>query len=275
ARTGQFEVVCSQDSRKDITAENLAKFDAVFFYTTGELPLSDTQKADLLAFVKKGGGFAGTHSATDTFYKWPEYRKLIGRYCNGHPWHQKIKVLVEDKNHPAARPLGDAFEITDEISQFKGPYSRDKLHVLMRMDVKSVDKPGGRNDQDYALAWTHEYGKGRVFYTALGHRAEVWKDERFQQLIVGGLRYITGLENADATPPPLPRGAVVGGAVPRRALGERSVGALAQGSRLNGWGFTPPARLAYPLPPPPAARPPARAGGKPCPAASSDAVRPV
>jgi type 1 glutamine amidotransferase len=278
-KTGRFEVVCSQDSRKDITAENLARFDAVFFYTTGELPLSDTQKADLLAFVKKGGGFGGTHSATDTFYKWPEYGQLIGGYFDGHPWHQKVKVVVEDRKHPATRHLGDSFEITDEIYQFRAPYGREQLHVLMRLEptwaaearakeLKAIEddkktlparldkieaeakelqaraekakadakeaeakdlkaradakaeegkklknqvenrKPGiHRTDNDYAIAWTHEYGKGRVFYTALGHRPEVWKDERFQQMVVGGLSYITGLENADATPTPLPRGA--------------------------------------------------------------------
>jgi type 1 glutamine amidotransferase len=65
-KSGDFEAVCTQDSRKAITAENLKHFDAVFFYTTGELPLSDTQKADLLGFVRSGKGFAGAHSATDT-----------------------------------------------------------------------------------------------------------------------------------------------------------------------------------------------------------------
>jgi uncharacterized protein len=246
-KTGRFEVVCSQDSRKDITAENLARFDAVFFYTTGELPLSDTQKADLLNYVKKGGGFGGTHSATDTFYKWPEYGQLIGGYFDGHPWHQKVKVVVEDRKHPATRHLGDSFEITDEIYQFRTPYDRKKLHVLMRVDVskeravtkvngrevKPTDqlelsyqggKPavklngkdvnvqsfsyqaprGNRKDKDYALAWVKEYGKGKVFYTALGHRPEVWKDARFQKHMLGGLRYVMGLEEGDATPRPAP-----------------------------------------------------------------------
>jgi type 1 glutamine amidotransferase len=194
-----FDVVCSQDSRAVITAENLANFDAVFFYTTGELPLSDTQKADLLAFIRSGKGFAGSHSATDTFYKWPDYGNLIGGYFDGHPWHKKITVLVEDTKNPATKHLGDSFVITDEIYQFRAPYDRSKLHVLMRMDMKG-EKPGKRKDNDNALAWTREYGKGRVFYTALGHRDEVWKDERFQKHIVGGLRYVFSLEKADATP---------------------------------------------------------------------------
>jgi type 1 glutamine amidotransferase len=191
-----FEVVCSQDSRKAITAENLKDFDAVFFYTTGELPLSDTQKADLIGFVRSGKGFAGTHSATDTFYNWAAYGQLIGAYFDGHPWHQKVKVAVEDTRHPATRHLGKSFEITDEIYQFKAPYDRSKLHVLMRLDMSSVDKPGNRRDNDNALAWTHEMGKGRVFYTALGHRDEVWKDERFQKLVLGGLRWVFKLEDA-------------------------------------------------------------------------------
>jgi type 1 glutamine amidotransferase len=199
-----FEVVCSQDSRKAITAENLKNFDAVFFYTTGELPLSDTQKADFLQFIRSGKGFAGSHSATDTFYKWSDYGKLIGGYFDGHPWHKKISVIVEDKKHPATKHLGDSFTITDEIYQFKAPYDRSKLHVLMRMDMKD-EKPGNRKDNDNALSWTHEYGKGRVFYTALGHRDEVWKDERFRKHVIGGLRYVFGLEKADAKPSRVPK----------------------------------------------------------------------
>lgn len=198
-KSGMFEAVCSQDSRKDITAENLKNFDAVWFYTTGELPLSDVQKADLLAFVRSGKGFGGSHSATDTFYKWKEYGDLIGAYFDGHPWHTKINVIVEDKKHPATKHLGDSFEITDEIYQFRGPYSRDKLHILMKLDLGNL-KPGNRKDNDNALAWTREYGKGRVFYTALGHRDEVWRDPRYQEHVLGALRYLFGLEKADATP---------------------------------------------------------------------------
>lgn len=236
-KSGDFEVVCSQDSRTMITKEKLADFDAVFFYTTGSLPLSSAQKADLLDYVRKGGGFGGTHSASDTFYDWPEYGKLIGGYFDGHPWHQKIRVVVEDKKHPATRHLGDSFEITDEIYQFRTPYDRKRLRILMSMDravdraklniegkevvlgvsggevklmVDGVAKPaegfsydgprGNRKDGDNALAWVQEYGKGRSFYTALGHRDEVWKDERFQKHLLGGIRYILRLEDGEASP---------------------------------------------------------------------------
>src|SRR5262249_50707900 len=160
------------------------------------------------------------------------YGKLVGGYFNGHPWHQKVRVIVEDTQHPATRHLGKAFEITDEIYQFRAPYDRKRLHVLMRMDTRAVDRPtsslngkrltakdtctltgrtgkpegrlndspvevkgfrydgprGARKDRDNALAWTQEYGKGRVFYTALGHRDELWKDSKlFRQHVHGGL----------------------------------------------------------------------------------------
>lgn len=199
-KTGLFNVVCSQDSRTEITAEKLKNYDAVFFYTTGSLPISETQKSDLLAFIRSGKGFAGSHCATDTFYDWKEYGELIGGYFDGHPWHEKVRVLVEDRKNPATKHLGDSFEITDEIYQFRTPYSREKLRVLMRLDMTSVKNPGKRKDGDNALAWIRTFDKGRVFYTALGHRDEVWRDPRFQEHVLGGLRFIFFLEDADATP---------------------------------------------------------------------------
>jgi type 1 glutamine amidotransferase len=194
-KTGMFEVDCSQNSRVEITGENLKKYDAVFFYTTGELPLTEAQKSDLLAFVRKDGkGFGGSHCATDTLYQWKEYGDLIGAYFDGHPWTQKIKVIVEDPKHAATKHLGESFYIDDEIYQFRGPFSREKLHVLLKLDMDSVKNQGKRADKDNAIAWTHQYGKGRVFYTALGHRPEVWNDPRFQQHVIGGLRDMFGLE---------------------------------------------------------------------------------
>lgn len=198
-KSGAFTAVCSQDSRKEITAENLKNFDAVFFYTSGHLPLSDVQKSDLLAFVRSGKGFGGSHSASDTFYKWTEYGELIGGYFDGHPWHQKVKIIVEDAKHPATRHLAPSFEIVDEIYQFRTPYSRDKLRILMRLDMTNL-KPGRRPDNDNALAWVRRFGQGRIFYTALGHRDDVWRDPRFQQHLLGGLRYILGLEEAEDAP---------------------------------------------------------------------------
>jgi len=137
----------------------------------------------------------GIHSATDTFYKWPEYGDLIGGYFDQHPWHQQVTIKVEDQRHPATDHLGRTFTITDEIYQFKD-FSRTRVHVLLSLDAASVDlnKPAvHRADRDFAIAWSRTYGKGRVFYTALGHRPEVWQDERFQQHLLGAIRWVMGL----------------------------------------------------------------------------------
>jgi uncharacterized protein len=188
-----YEVTATDDVSV-ISRDGLRSYSAVAFYTTGELPISDDQKQALLDFVKSGKGFLGFHSATDTFYKWPDYGEMIGGYFDGHPWHQEVSIKVEDRGNPATRHLGSSFAINDEIYQFRN-FSRDRVHVLMTLDTSSVDmKKSGvhRTDGDFALAWCREYGKGRVFYTALGHEPAVWQDERFQKMVIGALNWVTG-----------------------------------------------------------------------------------
>src|SRR5262249_12915667 len=136
-----------------------------------------------------GGGFVGVHSATDTWYAVPEYRDLVGGIFDGHPWHQRVRILVEDRAHPATRSLGDSLELNDEIYQFRG-WSRPEVHVLLRLDPRSVDVGRGkRSDGDYALAWSKSYGRGRVIYTSLGHEPAVWADSRFQSHLLGAIQW--------------------------------------------------------------------------------------
>lgn len=185
-----FDATVSSDPAA-ISEQNLRGYAAVIFYTTGELPIDDGQKRALMEFVRGGRGFVGIHSASDTFFKWPEYLELIGGYFDGHPWHQEVTIRVEDPQHPATAHLPAAFTLTDEIYQFKD-WSRDRVHVLLSLDPSSVDltKPGvRRTDGDFALAWTREVGRGRMFYTALGHDENVWRDERFQKHLIGGIRW--------------------------------------------------------------------------------------
>ena len=195
-RTGAFEVVASEDLSL-INAETLREFDVLYFFTSGELELSDQQKADLLAFVRDGKGFGGVHSATDTLYTWPEYGELIGGIFNGHPWAQGVTVRVEDQEHPATAGLGESFRIDDEIYQFRS-FSRANVHVLLSLDTSSVDltKDGvHRDDGDFALAWTRSYGAGRVFYTALGHPESTWLDERFQKIMLQAILWLANGES--------------------------------------------------------------------------------
>jgi type 1 glutamine amidotransferase len=188
-----FEVDECTDCRK-WTTDYLTRYDAMVSFGSGELPLSDTNKSALLAFVSDGKGFVAVHSGIYMLPRsgWPEFAKMVGCVYVNHPWHQNVRIKVEDDKHPATRHLGQVFEITDEIYQFR-EWSRDRTHVLLSLDPSSVDLTNQlvqRKDADFGLAWFHAYGKGRVFYTALGHREDVWKDPRFHKHLLNGILWV-------------------------------------------------------------------------------------
>ena len=190
---GRYECATTQDA-STIAPGTLLQLDAVIFYTTGELPIPEVGRTALIDWVKGGGAFIGIHSATDTFYEWPAYGELIGGYFDGHPWHESVRIHVEDTQHPSTKHLGKSFEITEEIYQFKN-WKRDDVKVLLSLVVSSVDlgaKGVNRTDADFALAWCKPYGKGRMFYTALGHRPDVWQDDRFIDHVMGGIEWALG-----------------------------------------------------------------------------------
>jgi uncharacterized protein len=191
--SGLFDVTTTEDVA-EFTPENLPRYAAVMFFTTGELPFSDVQKAALLDFVRSGRGFLGAHCATDTFYQWPDYLTLIGGYFDGHPWHQNVRVEAADPASALVSFLGRSFEIKDEIYQIRD-FDERGSHVLLRLDPASVDLSRDgvrRRSYGWPLAWTRSYGRGRVFYTALGHEAAVWQDARFQQLLLNAIRWSIG-----------------------------------------------------------------------------------
>ena len=180
----RFEVVTAEDVAV-FSAENLRRYGAVMFFTTGELPVNDIQKQALIDFVRDGGGFLGVHSATDTFYRWPEYGKLIGGYFDEHPWHQGVRIDIADRSDPLVAFLGASITITDEIYQIRD-FDVGGSKVLLRLDPASVDLARNnvhRHPYGWPLAWTRSFGSGRVFYTALGHEEAVWRDERYQKLL--------------------------------------------------------------------------------------------
>jgi len=178
-----------------ITAENLEKVDVLIFATTGNLTFDADQKQAILSFVKEGKGFVGIHNATDTCYDWAEYGEMLGGYFSGHPWTQEVGVVVEDSDHPATRPLESSFKVYDEIYTFKN-WDRNKTHVLMHLDNDSVDlSKGKRDDHDYALGWCHDYGQGRVIYTALGHPDDLWQEGWFLNHVAGCIKWAGRLED--------------------------------------------------------------------------------
>jgi uncharacterized protein len=186
--------ITSTEEVAAFTPENLRRYRAVMFFTTGELPMNTAQKAALLDFVRSGGGFIGVHSATDTFYEWPDYGKLIGGYFNEHPWRQKVTVTVADPSSQLVGFLPKSFAISDEIYQIRD-FDAPGSQVLLRLDPSSVDlnAPNVRpQPYGWPLAWTRAYGQGRVFYTALGHEEAVWRDLRYQQVLGNAIAWAMG-----------------------------------------------------------------------------------
>jgi type 1 glutamine amidotransferase len=178
-----FSITATEDLAA-FTTSNLASFDVVMFaQTSGELPFTTEQRSALIAFVNDGKGFIGTHSATDTLYEWPDYGRLVGAYFKEHPWTQQGRVIVEDATHPAAG-VREAFTLEEEFYTFR-ENPRPRVQVLMRLDASSVGASG-----DFPLVWTQSFGRGRSYYTALGHFPATWRDSRFQAQIVAAIKWL-------------------------------------------------------------------------------------
>ena len=193
----------------EYNAKNLNDFDAVLFYTGGDLEMDGQQKADFISFIRDDGkGFIGVHSAAITFVDWPEYGDMIGGYYDEHPWLTfDAPIIVEDPSFPGMQQWPRSFVLRDEIYQMRN-YSRSKVRVLMRLDVSKLDmknKNVHRTDGDFAVTWAKMYGKGRVYYTTLGHVEQNWDKPEFQQMITEAITWAMGLENADVASRPLPQ----------------------------------------------------------------------
>jgi type 1 glutamine amidotransferase len=197
----------------DRNGKNLDYFDAIVFTsTTGELDMDDSQKADMMSFIKEEGkGFVGIHAALDTNYKWPEYGEMIGGWFDQHPWMTfNAPIINEDPSFPAVSHFPHAFVKYDEIYQPK-EWSRDKVHVLLSLDASKLDYNNNprihRTDHDFAVAWSKMYGKGRVFYSTLGHTEESWDDPDIRKMYFEAIKWVLGMTDGSTTPHPQPAAA--------------------------------------------------------------------
>jgi uncharacterized protein len=184
---------------------NLNNVDAIFFMGHREVPLDDKQKADLLSFVRDDGkGFVAAHVGLTALESWPEFGELLGARFDGHPVNGPGVVINEDPSFPATRHFPAKFDFTDEFYQPK-EYSREKLHVLLRLDLTNVPaSPSlGRADRDYPIAWAKTYGKGRVFYGSFAHAAATWDVRDVQQMYFEAIKWVLGLTNAELQPHPM------------------------------------------------------------------------
>ena len=216
-----FEVTCTKDGRM-FTSEKLPEFDAFMFYTTGDLtepgtdknpPMSADGKEIFLNLIKHGKGFVGTHSAADTFHSKGNkghtpsrfvqdgdnvdpYIAMLGAEFIIHGAQQKARMKVADKDFPGMAAAGDGFEMLEEWYTLKN--HAKNLHVLL---IHEPGLKGGMYDRPaYPATWARAYDKGRVFYTSMGHREEVWLNPIFQSILLGGLSWAFGNVKADVTP---------------------------------------------------------------------------
>jgi type 1 glutamine amidotransferase len=187
-----------------LSPESLKNYDGVIFAnTTGDLPIPD--KEGFLNWLRSGKAFIGMHSATDTFPRWPEYIDMIGGHFQSHPRNQStVECCVEDTTHPATAHLGKLWPIPlEEIYLFK-QYDKSRVRELLILDKHPDNKSPGH----FPVSWTREFDKGKVFYTSLGHREDIWDadpdigdrknpvevSKAYQAHILGGIRWALGLK---------------------------------------------------------------------------------
>ncbi|GAC1654993.1 MAG: hypothetical protein NVS9B15_15740 [Acidobacteriaceae bacterium] len=197
------ELLTKKDLKRNV--KNLAYFDAlVFASTTGELDMDASQKQDMMSFIKDDGkGFVGIHAALDTNYTWPEYGEMIGGWFDQHPGLTfNAPIVDEDPTFPAVRHFPHSFVKYDEIYQAK-TWSRDKVNVLLSLDPTRLDYADNprvhRTDHDFAVAWTKPYGKGRVFYSTLGHTEEAWQDPEIRRMYTEAIKWALGMTDGSTS----------------------------------------------------------------------------
>ncbi len=232
ASTGAYETVVSDDPA-NFEPETLKRFDAVVllspskdFFMPSHKHRKDFSQEDwhwlqarhnrlvdnLLEYVEQGGGLVGIHAATDACQKHAGYGETMGAYFDGHPWMAggTVTINVEEPDHALLQPVFGGksdFRIKEEIYQFKDePYSREKLRILLSLDVERSDPPTNkrvpmrRSDGDYAVAWVQGVGKGRVFYSSLGHNHEIYSNPLMLKHYLAGIQFACGDLKADVRP---------------------------------------------------------------------------
>jgi quinoprotein glucose dehydrogenase len=185
-------------------AHNLDYFNAIFFFGVREIDLTPEQRADLLAFVHDDGkGFVTVHSGATAFFSWPEFGEMVGGRFDEHPWGvTDAIVVVDDPSFPAMKYFPKSGVFHDEHYQLKD-FSRDKLHVLAHLDASRLDLKAPlvhRKDADFPVAWTKNYGKGRVFYSTLGHEDVAWDTKPIQTMYFEALKWAMHFNDTSAAP---------------------------------------------------------------------------
>ncbi len=207
--TGAYTAFFSDDISM-LRTDILASFDALCFNNTVGVLTEDAElQRSLISFVEEGGGFIGLHAAAATFCQYPDYDqfpefgKMLGGYENGgHPWGPEDTIVLTPENPDSpinASFDGLDFEIQDEVFQMKDHYSRDRLQVLLSINTDKTDTgpdrrilPERRADMDLAISWVRAQGRGRVFYSSLGHNDQIFWNAPVLAHFLAGIQYALG-----------------------------------------------------------------------------------
>jgi type 1 glutamine amidotransferase len=189
----------------------IKEFDAVFFNNVCGMVHNDPDVRDgILRYVREGGGLGGNHAVTYANLNWPEFADMMGGWAGQHRVEEQV-LKIDDPGSPLMKPFGsEPFTHTDEFYIFppSSPYSREKQRVLMSIDVEKSDRGFGgrfselstRPDQDYGVAWVKGYGKGRTYFTPLGHTTIMYTDKRWTAHLLAAIQYLLGDISVDETP---------------------------------------------------------------------------
>jgi type 1 glutamine amidotransferase len=224
---------------------SLSNVDAIFFGGHRNVPLNDAGKADLVTFIKdQGKGLVAFHIALTPWVEWPEMANILGGGYVGHVFgtQPSMTLVNESPDFPATKHIPATWAMADEYYLPKD-YSRDKIQVFLRLDISKFSPVSGytRTDGDYPVAWGQMYGKGRVFYSSLGHDTKQWDNTDVQRMYFEAIKWALGLTPYELKPHPLPAGVLPpqGPPAPPRATPE---GGARQGAPAGAPAGAPPAR---------------------------------
>jgi type 1 glutamine amidotransferase len=209
----QFNAEAKRNLEK-LSPSNLAaeKIDGVIFAnTTGSLPLPD--RDGFIQWIKDGHGFVAMHSGSDTLHDFPGYIDMLGGEFQTHKFQVPADLIAADTESPANAGLGSAWNIKQEEVYFIKNQDRSKVHSVwfLRHNPNDAAEAGF-----FPISWTKAAGKGRVFYTSLGHREDLWSDDpalpgrinspeiskQYQAHILGGIKWALGLVPGSDEPNP-------------------------------------------------------------------------
>ncbi len=186
SKNEHWKLVISEDSTQ-INENVLKQFDVLVFLNTSGNILGDAQKAALLRYINKGGGFVGIHLAAGTETDWRWFHQMIGAEFKDHPKVQSARMYVDhNSRHPSVDHLGDTFEIVDEWYNFKESVSTH-VNAVLTLDENSYS--GNKMGEEHPIAWYHYYEGGRVFYTGLGHTDEIYDNEDYRKHVVSAIHW--------------------------------------------------------------------------------------